>query len=126
MLEIDKLLLTIQKLRSADGCPWDKKQTPESLQKYLTEEVEELQAAINQHDDDNVCEEVGDVLYVLMMLAEIQQERGNFTWEDCVKGIDAKLKRRHPHVFAKQTILNEKELRHQWEKIKSEEKKRII
>ncbi len=126
MLEIDKLLLTIQKLRSADGCPWDKKQTPESLQKYLTEEVEELQAAINHHDDDNICEEVGDVLYILMMLAAIHQERGRFTWEDCVKGIDAKLKRRHPHVFARQTNLSEKELRHQWEKIKNEEKKRII
>ena len=126
MLEIDELLLTIKKLRSADGCPWDKKQTSESLQKYLTEEVGELQVAITRKDTDNICEEVGDVLYILMMLAEIQRERGNFSWQDCVKGIDAKLQRRHPHVFARQTVLSEKELRRQWEKIKSEEKKRII
>ncbi len=123
MLEINKLLLTIEKLRSVGGCPWDRKQTPESLQKYLTEEVEELQAAIKQQDTDNMCEELGDVLYILMMLAAIQQERGNFTWKDCVEGIDAKLQRRHPHVFVKQTVLSEKELRRQWQKIKSEEKK---
>ncbi|MEE4241620.1 MAG: MazG nucleotide pyrophosphohydrolase domain-containing protein [Desulfopila sp.] len=126
MLEIDKLLHTIQKLRSRDGCPWDIKQTLDSLQKYLAEEVEELHTAIIQKDHDNICEEIGDVLYVLLMLAEIEREQGNFTIADCIRNIDAKLLRRHPHVFENKAKLSEKELRLQWEKIKSDEKKRNI
>ncbi len=125
-LSIDKLLNTIQILRGPQGCPWDKKQTTESLQKYLKEEVGELLQAIDNDDTGNICEEIGDVLYLLIMLAEIHAENEQFTFNDSINEIDAKLIRRHPHVFAGKEIQNEEDLRLQWEKIKKEEKKGII
>lgn len=123
---IDQLLSTIQKLRGDGGCPWDIKQTPSSLKKYLHEEVEELVQAIEKEDIENICEEIGDVFYVLLMLAEIYKSNNKFNLEDCLSGINSKLIRRHPHVFASATINNDDELRQQWEKIKKEEKKQNI
>lgn len=123
---IDELLSTIQKLRGIDGCPWDIKQTPSSLKKYLAEEVEELIQAIENDDPENICEEIGDVLYVLFMLTEIYKSNELFSLQDALSAINSKLIRRHPHVFGDVTINNDKELRQQWEKIKKEEKKQKI
>lgn len=123
-LHIEKLISIIRKLRSEQGCPWDKKQTATSLKKYLQEEVEELLEAVENNDSVNVCEEIGDVLYVLAMIAEIHREKSLFTFNDCISSINDKLIRRHPHVFETQSSLSDVELRKQWEKIKSEEKKR--
>ena len=85
------LLQTVKTLRSSTGCPWDRKQTPISLQKYLREEVTELNQALENHDPANICEEIGDVIYVLAMIAETFSEQGLFTLEDCIRGIDKKL-----------------------------------
>jgi len=123
---IDQLISTIQKLRGNGGCPWDMKQTPPSLIKYLNEEVEELIQAIENDDLENICEEIGDVFYVLLMLTEIYSGKGVFGLEDSLSTINSKLIRRHPHVFSDATISNEDELRQQWEKIKKEEKKQNI
>lgn len=123
-LTINNLLATIQALRSEHGCPWDKKQTTESLQRYLKEEVGELLSAIDNDDSANIREEIGDVLYILIMLAEIHAEQSIFTFEECIKEIDAKLKRRHPHVFAGKKIGSDDELRQQWQRIKEQEKKK--
>ncbi len=125
-ISIDKLLNTIQTLRGPQGCPWDKKQTTVSLQKYLKEEVGELLQALDNDDIENIREEIGDVLYLLMMLAEIHAENKQFTFNDSIDEIDAKLVRRHPHVFAGKAIQSDEDLRLQWEKIKKEEKKGII
>lgn len=123
---IEDLLLIIQKLRGEGGCPWDIKQTPDSLIKYLREEVEELIQAIENEDLENICEEIGDVFYVLLMLTEIFKNEDKFVLNDCFAGINSKLIRRHPHVFSNATIDNDEELRKQWEKIKEEEKKQNI
>ncbi len=121
---LPQLLQTIKKLRSSAGCPWDQKQTALSLQKYLQEEVSELLQAITNNDPENICEEIGDVIYVLAMIAEIFSEQALFNFEDCLAEIDKKLIRRHPHVFGNTNIESDEQLREQWENIKKEEKKR--
>ncbi len=121
---LPQLLKTIKTLRSDEGCPWDKRQTAFSLEKYLREETAELLEAIENNNPENICEEIGDVLYVLAMIAEIFTEQNLFTFDDCISGIDQKLIRRHPHVFGNSVLNSEDELRKQCETIKKEEKKR--
>jgi tetrapyrrole methylase family protein / MazG family protein len=121
--EIQTLVDTIETLRGDKGCPWDKKQTCFSLSEYLVSETTELLAAIDNHDTNNICEELGDVLYILIMIAEIKREKGSFDFSDVIRGINSKLIRRHPHVFAGQSYENEEQLAAQWQAIKAMEKK---
>ncbi len=123
---MDQLQQIIQILRGEDGCPWDRKQTPESLIKYLLEETDELVTAIRNDDTENMCEEIGDVLYVLLMLVAIADEKKQFTLENVVTAIVDKLIRRHPHVFGDTHIANEEELRILWNSIKEQEKKKNV
>ena len=108
-------------LRSDHGCPWDRKQTLESLKPYLLEESGEVLAAIDHHDMENLCEELGDVLFQVMFHSEIEAEQGNFTVDDVVNGICEKMIRRHPRVFGGEIpeVENEKDL---WEAIKKQER----
>lgn len=122
-LKLHILMDTINALRGEQGCPWDKKQTCISLKKYLQAECEELLAAINNEDHVNICEELGDVLYLLIMITQINNEQGFFAFNDVLESINAKLIRRHPHVFAGQTYENEEQLTAQWLAIKAKEKK---
>ena len=117
---------TIRQLRGPDGCPWDRKQTVNSLKKYLHEEFGEIIDAIDNGDHANLCEELGDFLYLIMMLAEISNEENRFTLDDVIVSIDEKLVRRHPHVFGEQTDLSETELRTQWQQIKEAEKRNKV
>lgn len=121
---LESLVQTIKKLRSPEGCPWDRKQTTESMVKYLESEFKELLAAISNQDTENICEEIGDLLFTLVMVAEIEEEKENFTLHTVINNINEKLIRRHPHVFAGATISSEQELRDQWEKIKALEKQK--
>lgn len=116
------LTTTVQELRGENGCPWDKRQTTASLVKYLRSEFTELLTAIDNRDTENLCEELGDLLFLIVIIAQINQEEGNFSIEQVLTGITEKLIRRHPHVFAGVKISNEEELREQWERIKSMEK----
>ena len=120
--EFNGLVTTIRKLRGKNGCPWDKKQTIESLEKYLNEEFEEIIQAIDTDDPGNLCEELGDFLYLIIMLAEISEKNKHFDLGDVIRGINEKLTRRHPHVFGDAVITDEKSLRQQWGRIKAEEK----
>ena len=95
----ENLKQTVCTLRGPDGCPWDKKQTHETLIKCLQNESQELIDAINNKDDENMKEELGDVLLQVLMHAQIAQEEGKFTIEDVIAYLDEKLHRRHPHVF---------------------------
>lgn len=95
----EELKQTIATLRGPDGCPWDKKQTHESLIKCLQNESQELIDAIHHKDDENMKEELGDVLLQVLMHAQIAQEEGKFSIDDVVAYLDDKLHRRHPHVF---------------------------
>jgi len=109
-------------LRGEHGCPWDIKQTPASLQKYLREECQELIEAIDKNEAKEVCEEIGDVLFTLAMLIAIYAERELFTSSDVFSGIVAKMIRRHPHVFGDVQLTDADALRAQWQRIKEQEK----
>ncbi len=118
-----RLLAIVDRLRGEDGCPWDRRQTPESLKKYLLEETAELAEAIDSGDIDHIREEIGDLFFILAMLTAMFRERGLFAASDALDDIAAKMIRRHPHVFAGRPAGSEQELRQQWEAIKADEKK---
>ncbi len=109
-------------LRSEGGCPWDRKQTHESLIPCLTEESGEVIEAIHNQDMENLCEELGDLLFQVMIHSRIAEEKGMFSINDVIDGISAKMVRRHPHVFGDLTIDSEEERLALWQRIKSEEK----
>ncbi|KAB2328842.1 nucleoside triphosphate pyrophosphohydrolase [Cytobacillus depressus] len=117
-----KLRGIIAELRGPNGCPWDKKQTHESLKKYLIEEAYELIEAIHEDDIDHMIEELGDVLLQVMLHAQIGEDDGFFTIEDVIEGISAKMVRRHPHVFGDRKAETEEDVLRNWQDIKNEEK----
>jgi tetrapyrrole methylase family protein / MazG family protein len=113
---------TIGVLRSPDGCPWDQEQTPQSMRNSLMEEVAEVLEALDNEDAEALREELGDVLYLLVMQAQMATETADFTLTEVVAGIDAKLKRRHPHVWGDWQVADSEEVVQNWEKIKRQEK----
>ena len=121
--KFNRLVEIITRLRAPDGCPWDQKQTPQTFRGYLLEEAHELLEAINHHDVAHVREELGDMLFQIIFLANLYAEQGHFSLAEVIEAITAKMIRRHPHVFADQTIDSEQELRQQWHAIKATEKK---
>jgi len=121
--DFTKLTDIFKKLRGPDGCAWDKKQTNSSLMKYLFEESKELKEAVKKGDIENIKEELGDVLLQVVFHAQIAKENGWFDIDDVIKYLNAKLIRRHPHVFGKSKAKTEKEIIKQWSIIKKKEKK---
>lgn len=107
----------VRTLRGPNGCPWDKKQTHESLREYAVEEVYELIDAINRQNDEDIIEELGDVLLQVMLHSQIGEDQGYFTVDDVIKRITEKMIHRHPHVFAPEKGLKS------WDELKREEKK---
>ena len=99
MYTLDDLKEIITRLRAKDGCPWDSVQTHASMKRYLVEETSEVLEAIDNNDSDNLCEELGDLLYQIMIHAEIEKEKGTFTIEDVIDSIAWKMVKRHPNVF---------------------------
>jgi len=114
---------TVAHLRAPDGCPWDREQTHESLRSELLEEAYEAVAAIEAGDMDGLCEELGDLLLEVLLHAQIATEEGDFKMVDVIAAIDAKLKRRHPHVWGQAVVKDEAALLRQWEQIKQQERK---
>ncbi len=112
----------IAQLRAPGGCPWDQKQTHESLKECLLEESQEVLDAIDKKDDDNLCEELGDVLLQVVMHAQIAAEEGRFTMDDVVQGVSEKMVRRHPHVFGDFKVDSVEEGLDLWNAIKAQEK----
>ena len=121
--DMQELLEIIEVLRSPDGCSWDREQTHESLKKCFMDETEEVMQAIDNQDDENLCEELGDVLLLVLLHTEIAKERGAFTFADVVQGLSEKMIRRHPHVFgdAKRPETPEESLA-LWKEVKKKEK----
>src|SRR4029453_6394488 len=97
--EFAKLCGIVAKLRSPGGCPWDREQTNESLLPALIEEAYEVAEAARAHDDAHFREELGDLLLLVVMHAEIAREAERFDIDDVTRGVSDKLIRRHPHVF---------------------------
>lgn len=120
--QIQELIQTVEALRGPEGCPWDRKQTLNSLTKYLSEECGELIDAIKKDDSQEICEELGDLFFILLLICQVSKEENRFTYEDMLGIVNAKLIRRHPHVFAGLPTGDEESLRRQWERIKQEEK----
>jgi MazG family protein len=110
------------RLRAPDGCPWDRKQTAESLKPYVIEEAYEVVGAIEQGDQREICEELGDLLLQVVFQAQVAEEAGHFAIADVVRAIHEKLVRRHPHVFGDASAADADEVVTNWERIKQAEK----
>lgn len=117
-----RLREVIQALRAPDGCPWDRKQTHQSLKKYLIEETYEVIESIDAEDDEAVCEELGDVLLQVMLHSQIAEEEGFFTVDDVIYSITEKMIRRHPHVFGEAQVKDVEDVMRNWKAIKEKEK----
>ncbi len=111
-----------EKLRSKTGCPWDREQTIASMLKCIDEEIEEVREAIENGDHDNLREELGDVLFQVIMIAQIAKEHGYFNIEDVIKDIDHKIVSRHTWVFGKEKAKTPEEAIEMWRKNKKKEK----
>ncbi len=112
----------IKELRGPDGCPWDRKQTHESLRKYLIEEAYEFIDAVDHADDDHMVEELGDVLLQIMLHSQIGEDEGYFSVDDVILSITEKMIRRHPHVFQDVKVEGTEDVLKNWDAIKQEEK----
>lgn len=117
----------VEKLRSEDGCPWDRVQTHSSLRRCMVEEAYEVVEGIRIMEEtgscDNLQEELGDVLLQVVMHAQIAAEESNFTLDDVIQGICEKMLRRHPHVFGNAKAGHADQIPRSWEEIKQQEKK---
>jgi len=118
-----KLCDIVAKLRAPDGCPWDREQTNESLLPALIEEAYETAEAARSHDDTHFREELGDLLLLVVMHAQIARETGRFDIEEVTGQVSDKLIRRHPHVFGTSEARDAGAVLKQWEAIKREENK---
>jgi len=113
---------TLKVLRSPKGCKWDRAQTHETLIKNLKEEAQEVINAIQNKDDENLCEELGDLLLQVLFHAHIAQEQKRFTLAQIINGLNKKLIRRHPHVFGKKKASTPEEALAMWKAAKAKEK----
>lgn len=122
MYTFDDLVGIIAKLRSPEGCPWDREQTFESLKKCLSDETQEVFQAIDNNDMENLCEELGDVLLQVILNSQIAKEEDRFTINDVIDGLCRKMVRRHPHVFGGVKVNSVEEGTALWNQIKMQEK----
>ena len=119
---INLLIEIIEKLRSPDGCPWDRDQTHYSLKQNFLEETYEAIDAIDENDMKNLKEELGDVLLQVVLHSQIASEKNDFDIGDVAQVINEKLIRRHPHVFGNAKVSGSDEVLATWDKIKKNEK----
>lgn len=119
-----ELVAVMDRLRSPGGCPWDARQTHESLVEYLVEEAYETVEAIEANDDPGLREELGDLLLQVVFHARIAQEDEGWDIDDVARGIVDKLIRRHPHVFADADARTAEQVEANWHTLKAQEKGR--
>ena len=123
----DSVMDIVRTLRSENGCPWDRVQTHESLERCMIEEtyeaVEGIHILRDTGDGDNLCEELGDVVFHVAFHSVLAEEEGIFTAEDVFEGICKKMIHRHPHVFGRGQDGEQKKALPDWEQLKREEKK---
>ncbi len=124
--QIESLVEIVSQLRGPNGCPWDKEQTHQTLTQYAIEETHELVEAIElpiegPKKEAKIKDELGDVLFQVILHAQLAQERGSFTLNDVIQNISEKLIRRHPHVFGDTRVEDTSEVIRNWEEIKKKE-----
>lgn len=117
----DELVEIMARLRGPNGCPWDREQTHDSLSRHVIEEAYELVEAIEHKDDKHLKEELGDLLLQIVFHAQIAADRNAFTIDEVVAGLNEKLERRHPHIFAEAEATTPAEVSRVWEEIKRED-----
>ena len=120
--EFDEFVDTIAALRAPGGCPWDREQTHESIAKNMIEEAYEAVDAIEAGDTVHLREELGDVLLQVVLQSQIAADAGEFDIEDVAADVDAKMVRRHPHVFGDEAAAGASEVLNLWDKVKLQEK----
>ncbi|WP_296004957.1 nucleoside triphosphate pyrophosphohydrolase, partial [uncultured Veillonella sp.] len=118
-VSVQPLVDVVKALRAPNGCPWDQKQTHESLRRYFIEETYEVVDAIDNKDMDNLREELGDVLLQVVFHSQLAEEAGHFTLQDVIHDVTEKMIRRHPHVFNPEND----EKSYSWDELKAKEKK---
>jgi tetrapyrrole methylase family protein / MazG family protein len=125
--EITDLLSIIRTLRGPDGCLWDRKQTKEDIGRYLIEEAYEVIDAIADGEAEHLKEELGDLLFQILFLAVMAEEKDEFYLRDIMAAVSAKMIRRHPHVFGDTKVQDVEEIRNNWAYIKEHvEKKPVV
>jgi MazG family protein len=123
-LAFDELCSLCGRLRAPDGCPWDRKQTLESLKAYILEEAYEVVDAISSADQGELCAELGDLLFQIIFAAQIAKENGWFDVVAVSRAVHAKMVQRHPHVFGDVEVSGAGEVVRNWEAIKARESRR--
>ncbi len=126
MEKIDKLfkdlVFLIRTLRGEGGCPWDRKQTIETLKHYLHQEFQELMEALDKKSPEKTQEEMGDLIFLLLFCAEIARDEGDFSIGDVLENVKKKMIGRHPHVFEGREVNDISEIKENWKEIKEKEK----
>lgn len=110
-------------LNSPGGCPWDLKQTFASLRPYILEEAHEVLEAVDNEDEAEMIEELGDLFYTVIFYAKVAEREKKFSMKDIIEALKAKLIRRHPHVFGEEKAQSIDDVIKTWNKVKGEEKK---
>lgn len=118
----EELREIIGELHGEGGCPWDREQSFESLEECLTNEAAEVVDAVEKHDYENLCEELGDVLLQVIFYSSLAERDGLFTLEDVMTTLGRKLVRRHPHVFGDEVAETPEEALAIWRRVKKEER----
>ena len=111
--DFGKLYRIVKRLRGRRGCAWDRQQTPSSMRKNLVEEAYECVDAIEQHNAENLKEELGDLLFHILFLSRIAEERGEFDIWGVIDRISEKMVSRHPHVFGEKKVSSSREVKKQ-------------
>ena len=124
--ELKKLLKLIAVLLGPEGCPWDRAQTPRTLSDYMLEEAYELAFAIHNDHSEEVAEEMGDLLFLLLLIGSLYEEKRSFTMAEVLQKVRAKMIRRHPHVFGEVSVKDQEDIGKNWERIKRQEKKEAL
>lgn len=118
---VGALVNLVSRLRGPDGCPWDAQQTDTSIKMYLLEEAFEVLEAVERGGPEEVCGELGDLLFQILFLTKLAEERGEFSFVDVLEHITQKMIRRHPHVFGDVQVDGAEEVARNWARIKGEE-----
>ncbi|WP_265821840.1 nucleoside triphosphate pyrophosphohydrolase [Geovibrio ferrireducens] len=124
-INFDRLVETVRKLRSPEGCPWDREQNLYSIKEHFMEEAYELLDALDNKDTENIREELGDIIFHVVFHSVMAEDEEEFSLDDVLEEINSKLIRRHPHVFGNETVSGTEDVIVNWDKIKAEEKKNL-
>ena len=120
---LQSLVDLVKTLRGPEGCPWDAKQTDVTIKSYLLEEAYEVLDAIEHTSPSHVCQELGDLLFHIVFLARLAEERKEFDFTEVIEKITEKMVRRHPHVYGEVKVHHAKDVTDNWARIKQEEQR---